>query len=277
MNTKPEAFFLYAETHLPDEQARSQTLTALQKCANGTFAATPSVATYVFRRSASATFVGQREHNGAVSLESTELYLTDAGFRDHILTDDFRAGLRMMYKEVKRLGANLFWIGATPPSDMLHNIYRSDPTARPVGGVVEKLFDRSIYENAKTEDIVLVSALFLVERGRGADAIDRVIATASVLQTVSFVAFFHPRAQDLLRFFFTAPVSDKQSAQAIADALAPISALASPQKLMGTCLTHRSRPDLATQLRTALQSDAGHWEVSHEGYSGYILHPAVEH
>jgi hypothetical protein len=276
MTIKHEGFFLYAETHLPHEQARGQTLAALQRCADGTFTATPSVATYIFRKSAAATLIGEREHNGALSLESTELYLTDAGFRDHILTDDFRAGLRMMYKEVKRLGARLFWIGATPPSDMLHNIYRSDPDARPLATVAEKLFDQSVYDSAKTEDVILASALCMVERGRGADAIDRVLAAASVLETISFVAFFHPRAQEVLRFFFTAPVSGAQTAKTIAEAIAPIVQIASPNSFLGTCQTHRSRPDLALQLRDALNQDGANWDVSHEGYSGYILHATVQ-
>ncbi|MEY2756628.1 MAG: hypothetical protein RIR33_406 [Pseudomonadota bacterium] len=275
MTTTPEGFFLYAETHLPHEEARSQTLVALQMCADGTAAVTPSVATYIFRRSAAATLIGERIHNGALSLESTELYLNEAGFRDHILTDDFRAGLRMMYKEVKRLGTRLFWIGATPPSDMLHNICRSDPDARPVAAVIEKLFDRTVYDAAKVEDVIIASALFPVDRGRAADVIDGVRQAASALKTISFAAFFHPIAQEFFRVFFVAPVSGDQTAEKIASAIAPINQVASPGLVLGTCQTHRSRPDLAARLRHSLNHDGANWEVSHEDYSGYILHPTV--
>jgi hypothetical protein len=275
MTTPHKGFFLYAETHLPHEQARTHTLAALQLCADGTAAATPSVATYVFRPSAAAALIGQRRHEGALSLESTELYLTDAGFRDHILTDNFRAGLRMMYKEVQRLGARLFWVGATPPSDMLHNIYRSDPEARPVATVVEKIFDEAVYNRANTEDVIIASVLCPVERGRGALAIDRVIEAEAALDTISFVAFFHPLAQEMLRFFFIAPLAGAQTPRRIAEVIAPFAEIAAPNRLIGSCQTHRQRPDLALQLREALARDGFDWDVSHEGYSGYILHPAV--
>ncbi|MBY0520530.1 MAG: hypothetical protein K2P79_08910, partial [Sphingomonas sp.] len=140
-----EAFFLYAETYLPNEQTRDETLAALQLCADGTARATPSVATYVFRPSALPAIIGERHYPGSIALESTELYLTNGGFRDHLATDEFRTGLRAMYKGTRRLGARLFWIGARPASDMLHNIFRSDPEARPIATVREKIFDADIY------------------------------------------------------------------------------------------------------------------------------------
>jgi len=270
----PEAFFIYAETHLPDEQARTTTLEALQSCADSTARVTPSVATYVFRRSALSEALGRKRFPGCVSLESTELYLTNAGFRDHILTDEFRSALRKMYKEAKRLETRLFWIGATPPSDMLHNIFKSDPQARPIATVHSTLFNADVYARTRNEDAIILSLLCPVERGQGARALDHVRAAAA-LDTISFVAFFHPLAPDLLRIFLVAPVTARQPASRFAEAFEPFAEVIGARRGIGACQTHRSRPDLAAELRQALHSATADWDVTHEHYSGYVSHPAV--
>lgn len=271
-----EAFFLYAETYLPSLQTRDETLAALQMCADGTGRVTPSVATYVFRPSALSAVIGDRLHPGSVALESTELYLTNAGFRDHLTTDEFRTGLRAMYKGTRRLGARLFWIGARPASDMLHNIFRSDPDARPIAPVRAKLFDAGVYAASDNRDVIILSMLCPVETGKGAVAIDLVDAIADRLTTISFVGFFHPLAPNLLRVFFVAPVSSTQAASDIADAVAPLASVAAPgARVLGTCQTHRDRGDLAADLSVALAATDVDWQVLSAGYSGYASHPSV--
>jgi len=271
-----EAFFLYAETYLPSEVTREETLAALQLCADGTARATPSVATYVFRPSALTAVVGERVYPGSVALESTELYLTNQGFRDHLTTEEFRTGLRAMYKGTRRLGARLFWIGARPASDMLHNIFRSDPEARPIATVREKIFDADVYGQTSNADVVIVSLLCPVEPGKGAVAIDLVDAMAAQLTTISFAAFFHPLAPDLMRVFFVAPVNDGQTAAQIAERVAPLAGIVAPSsRMLGTCQTHRDRADLAAALSAAFQATDADWQVMSGGYSGYISHPSI--
>ncbi|MBX9730430.1 MAG: hypothetical protein K2X59_03810 [Sphingomonas sp.] len=271
-----EAFFLYAETYLPNEVTREETLTALQLCADGTSRATPSVATYVFRPSALSAVIGERVYPGSVALESTELYLTNQGFRDHLTTDEFRTGLRAMYKGTRRLGARLFWIGARPASDMLHNIFRSDPEARPIATVREKLFDADVHAASDTRDVTILSILCPVESGKGAVAIDLVDAIAAQVTTISFVAFFHPLAPDLLRLFMIAPVNHAQPTRMIAESLAPLADLvAAPGRMLGTCQTHRDRADLAAELTAVLATTSADWHIMSAGYSGYISHPSV--
>ncbi|MBY0305534.1 MAG: hypothetical protein K2W86_10360 [Sphingomonas sp.] len=271
-----EAFFLYAETYLPSEVTRAETLAALQLCADGTSRATPSVATYVFRPSALSAVIGERLHPGSVALESTELYLTNQGFRDHLATDEFRTGLRAMYKGTRRLGARLFWIGARPASDILHNIFRSDPDARPIATVREKLFDADVHAASDNRDVAMVSVLCPVETGKGAVAIDLVDAIAAQLTVISFAAFFHPLAPDLLRLFMVLPINDAQPARMIAEGLAPLGDLVvAPGRMLGTCQTHRDRADLAGTLAAALAATNADWQVMLDGYSGYVSHPLV--
>ncbi|MBX9858112.1 MAG: hypothetical protein K2Y20_00790 [Sphingomonas sp.] len=271
-----EAFFLYAETYLPSEQTRQETLAALQLCADGTARATPSVATYVFRPSALSAVLGERVYPGSVALESTELYLTNQGFRDHLTTDEFRTGLRAMYKGTRRLGARLFWIGARPPSDMLHNIFRSDRDARPIATVREKLFDADVHAASDNRDVTIVSVLCPIESGKGAVAIDLVDAIADRLTVISFAAFFHPLAPDLLRVLMILPINDAQPASVIADSLAPLGDLvAAPGRMLGTCQTHRDRADLAETLAAAFATTNADWQVMSDGYSGYVSHPLV--
>lgn len=271
-----EAFFLYAETYLPSEKTREDTLAALQLCADGTSRLTPDVATYVFRPSKLAAMLGERVFPDSVSLESTELYLTHKGFRDHLTTDEFRSGLRSMYKGTRRLGARLFWIGAKPASDMMHNIFRSDPIARPIATIQQKLFDASVYQRTANRDVVILSLLCPVTSGQGAVAIDCVDAMAAALETISFVAFFHPLAPDLLRVFMTAPIDYTQSVDKIAEAVGTLAANTNPEgPLQGHCQTHRTRPDLAEQLRGSFSGQDADWEISSDGYSGYISHEAV--
>lgn len=271
-----EAFFLYAETYLPNEVTREETLAALQLCADGTARATPSVATYVFRPSALTEVIGERVYPGSVALESTELYLTNQGFRDHLTTDEFRTGLRAMYKGTRRLGARLFWIGARPASDMLHNIFRSDPKARPIATVREKLFDADVHAASDNRDVVIVSVLCPVESGKGAVAIDLVDAIAAQLTVISFAAFFHPLAPDLLRLFMIAPVNHAQPTRMIAESLAPLADLvAAPGRMLGTCQTHRDRAELAAELTAVLATTSADWHIMSAGYSGYISHPSV--
>ncbi|MEM8987408.1 MAG: hypothetical protein AAGC95_11870 [Pseudomonadota bacterium] len=271
-----EAFFLYAETYLPDEKSRGETLEALQLCANGTSRFAPSVATYVFRPSRLASTLGEGVYPGSVSIESTELYLTHQGFRDHLETDEFRTGLRAMYKSTRRLGARLFWIGAKPPSDMMHNIFRSDPEARPVSAVQHELFDETVYKTAANEDVIIVSLLCPVAKGRGADAIDFVDAMKERLRSISFVAFFHPLAQDLLRVFFVAPIDRRQSAAKIAECVKPLSTVSDGAgPMLGLCQVHRSRGDLAAVIRETFEGLNVDWDIMYKDYSGYVSHPNV--
>ncbi len=271
-----EAFFLYAETFLPDDGARTHTLRALQMCADGTSRFTPSVATYVFRRSKLSGVIADRCFPGSLALESTELYLTGQGFRDHITTDEFRAGLRSMYKETERLGAHLYWIGARPQSDMMHNIYRSDPEARPIATLCEKLFDPDVYKNTNHEDAAIVSLLCPVAKGQGANAIDVVDRIDSEFETISFIAFFHPRAQDLLRLFMVLPIGQTQSAQTLSAAVEPLNALSQPPgRVLGSCMVHRERQDLVEDLSAAFEGQGTDWEIRCDQYSGYVSHPQV--
>lgn len=269
-----EAFFLYAETYLPGEEARDATLTALQSCADGTSRATPSVATYVFRPSLHAQRIGEKLHPGSVALESTELYLTHQGFRDHLATDEFRAGLRAMYKGTRRLGARLFWIGPRPASDMMHNIYRSDPFARPVMPVREQLFDANAYAVARDEDVAIFSLARVVAAGEGASVIDAIDKIADSLETISFVAFFHPLAPELLRIFLVAAVDNRQPGPRFGEAFAALCAADDDETLKGAIQVYCGRADLAQALRDVFP-DRQNWTISSGGYSGYISHPAV--
>lgn len=269
-----EAFFLYAETYLPSEEARDATLAALQSCADGTVRSTPSVATYVFRPSPNAERIGQKLYPGSVALESTELYLTHQGFRDHLNTDEFRAGLRAMYKGTRRLGARLFWIGPRPASDMMHNIYRSDPFARPVMPIRERLFDANAYTHARHEDVAIFSLTRFVAESEGADLMDSIDKIAESLETISFVAFFHPLAPELLRLFLVAAVNEVQTPRLFANAFALLAATDDPDALTGMVQVHRDRPDLAEALKQVLL-DSKRWKITSDAYSGYISHPAV--
>jgi hypothetical protein len=269
-----EAFFLYAETYLPSEEAREATLTALQSCADGTSRATPSVATYVFRPSPHAERIGARLYPGSVAVESTELYLTHKGFRDHLATEEFRSGLRAMYKGTRRLGARLFWIGARPASDMMHNIYRSDPLARPVMPVRERLFDAGAYMNARHEDVAICSLSRVVAPGEGVSVMDAVDRISQSLETISFVAFFHPLAPELLRLFLIAAVDGPQTPALFGEAFAHLTAADDNEPLAGMIQVHRDRADLAQALRHAFP-DERNWAIQSGGYSGYISHPVV--
>lgn len=272
----PEAFFLYAETFLPDAAARDDTLRALEQCATGTWRETPGVATYVFRPSGPAEVIGQRLHPGSLALESTELYLTHDSFRRHLTTEEFRSGLRAMYKGTRRLGARIFWIGARPPADIVHKIFRSDPEARPIAPIALRLFDPAVFERAAHEDVVVASLLCPVAGGGGAAAIDAVDALAADLRTISLAAFFHPLAPGLLRLFMVLPVDAGQPAPRMASALRALAEAAGPQtRASGVCLTHRSRADLAGALRAALDEAQPGWDVRCGGYSGYAIHPAA--
>lgn len=266
------AFYLYAETFLPDIAARDATLAALQACADGTCSATPSVATYIFRPSPLAQLTGDRLYPGSVALESTELYLTESGFRGHLTTEDFRFGLRTMYREISRLGARIFWIGARPSPDILRNIFKSDPNARPVMPVRQQLFDAEIHAESRPEDVAIFSLAVPLSPGQGPAAIEAVDAASDGLRTISLVAFFHPLMPEQLRLFWTAPVNEEQPAERIA---AQLVALASAgDGLIGHAQVHRDRPGLAAALDEAL-SACGEWQVSNAGYSGYMIHPVV--
>jgi hypothetical protein len=265
-------FYLYAETFLPDEAARAANLDALQMCADGTASVTPSVSTYVFRPSPLAQLTGDRLHPGCRAIESTELYLTPQGFRGHIETDLFRQGLRKMYREIDRLGARIFWIGARPEPDMLRNIYRSDPEARPVMPVREQLFDAQVHAGCRVEDAVIFSLGMILAPGQGAAAIEAIDALADGMRAISLVAFFHPLDPGLLRLFWLAPVDAAQPPARIAALVAPLAATC--ERLIGHAQVHRDRPDLAAALETAL-AGCGEWQAASSGYSGYPLHPAV--
>lgn len=269
-----EAFFLYAETYLPHEEAREATLQALQSCADGTDRATPSVATYVFRPSAHAARIGERLHPGSISLESTELYLTHQGFRDHLATDEFRAGLRAMYKGTRRLGARLFWIGPRPASDMMHNIYRSDPLARPVLPVRELVFDSLAYGRARNQDVAIFSLTRVVQSGAGADVMDIVDAIAESLKPISLVAFFHPLAPELLRMIVVSAVDQHQPAEVYREAFAKLNPPEDEEPLAGMIHVHRERADLAGELRLAFP-DERNWIIESGGYSGFASQPAA--
>lgn len=269
-----EAFFLYAETYLPHEDARAATLAALQSCADGTGRATPSVATYVFRPSAHAARIGEQVYPGSVALESTELYLTHKGFRDHLATDEFGAGLRAMYKGTRRLGARLFWIGPRPASDMMHNIFRSDPSARPVLPVRECIFDAAAYGRVRNEDVAIFSLTRVVEAGAGAEVMDAIDAIAASLRPISLVAFFHPLAPELLRLIVISAVDQDQPAELYRDAFARLNPAAEGEPLAGMIHVHRQRDDLAQALRQTFP-DEQHWDIRSSGYSGYVSHPAA--
>lgn len=269
-----QSFFLYAETYLPDEKAQTETLAALQLCADGTGRETPGVATYVFRPSKLAGVTGEMRHPGSFALESTELYLTHQSFRDHLTTAEFRTGLRTMYKGTKRLGARLFWIGARPASDMLHNIFRSDPEARPIATISEKLFDEAVHRRTRNEDVAIVSVLCPLVKGSGAVAIDAVEAVAGTLDSISLVAFFHPLASEILRMFLVIPISNEQSTAKVAEVLKPLTVIVDPtRRMLVNCQTHRSREDLAAELRTSLAGSDVDFEVTCGAYSGYVSHP----
>jgi hypothetical protein len=266
-----EAFVLYAETYLPDAASQTATLDALALCAEGTARATPSVAVYAFRRSPLAQLIGDDLFPGSLALESTEIYLTRQGFRGHIETPEFRSGLRAMYKGTRRLGARIFWIGVRPESDMLHNIIRSDPEARPIAPVRASLFDAEVHAAARARDVAILSIGVTVEPGGGARAIDAVDAVADALRTISFVAFFHPLRPALLRLTIVLPIDADQPAGTVAGALAP---LVDVGALLGHGQVSQGRAPLAADLAAALAS-TGTWTVVSEGYAGYPLHPAV--
>lgn len=277
MNTHvPEAFFLYAETYLPDASSGHATLAALASCAAGTERTTPSVATYVFRPSALSSHVGEERFPGAFALESTELYLTHRGFRDHLQTEEFRTGLRTMYKQVTRLGARIFWIGARPPSDMLHNIFRSDPLARPAAAVVEKLFDETVYRSAPHQDHAIFSLLVTTASASGAKAIDTIETLAASLRTVSLVAFFHPLALDVLRLFFVAPIDDAQPADGVVSALAPFAQLSRDgERPIVSANLHAARADSVAPIARHFQRLGFVSEVGSDNHRGYIVHPNI--
>lgn len=268
-----EAFFLYAETYLPDNAKLEATLDALSLCAIGTARATPSVATYVFRPSALTTVTGQSLFPGCVALESTELYLTHEGFRSHLDTSEFRTGLRRLYQDIGRLGVRIFWIGARPPADMLRNIHRSDPQARPVGAVTRKLFDAETYKGAQPDEMVIASLQCALKPGTGARASELVDAFDKALSTVSLVAFYHPFAPDLLRLFAVLPLRGDQPPESLAAHLAAFAEVAA-EPLLGAVQGPRERPELCSALQAALQG-AGTWKVSCDRYAGYISHPSV--
>jgi hypothetical protein len=277
MNTHAsEAFFLYAETYLPDALNGHATLAALASCATGTERATPSVATYVFRPSALSAHVGKERFPGAFALESTELYLTHRAFRDHLETEEFRTGLRAMYKQVARLGARIFWIGARPPSDMLHNIFRSDPLARPAATVVERLFDEAVYRSAPHRNHAIFSLLVTTASGSGAKAVDMIETLAASLRTVSLVAFFHPLALDMLRLFFVAPIDDAQPADMVVSALAPFAQLCRDgQRPMASVNLHAARADSVAPIAQHFHRLGFVSEVSSDNHRGYIVHPNI--
>jgi hypothetical protein len=271
-----EAFFLYAETYLPDATTRAETLSALAQCAAGTARATPQVATYVFRPSQLAGVIAQSLYPGSLALESTELYLTHEAFRHHLTTDEFRAGLRAMYKGTRRLGARIFWIGPRPPADIVNNIFRSDPQARPIAPIVSRIFNATAFVRASNEDLAIVSVLCPVASGRGAAAIEAVDIIDASLESISMVAFFHPLATDLLRIFLILPIDGKQPAQLVAQALQLLSPVTDPdRRMMGLCQTHRTRVDLAAQLRESLADPAIDWEIRCDGYAGHVSHPGA--
>jgi hypothetical protein len=267
-----DAFFLYAETFLPDPATRDATLAALQTCADGTRAATPSVATYVFRPSPLAQLTGDRLYPGCFALESTELYLTESGFREHLTTEAFRLGLRTMYREVARLGARIFWIGARPSADILRNIFKSDANARPVMPLLQRLFDAEVHASSRPEDVAIFSLGMQLGPGQCPAAIEAVDHLAGGMRAISIVAFFHPLMPELLRLFWVAPVDAAQSAERIAAQLAPLASAGAV--VIGHAQVHRDRRDIATALEAAL-AGCGQWSVSTAGYSGYPLHPAV--
>ncbi len=267
----PDAFFLYAETYLPHDAARSDTLNALKRCAEGTARETPDVVTYFFRPSPLTEMIGRRTHPQCVALESTELYLTPAGFREHLTTPEFREGLRAMYRGTRRLGARIFWIGATPASDMMHNIFRSDPQARPIAAVVASLFNPGVAASAPAEDAVLVSMAAEVASGDGARAIDTVRALHRTLTASSFVAFFHPLAPEMMRIFFVAPLTARQPPTRLGEDLAALGAPDSGMtQVRGVVSGARARQDLAAAVAAA----PGVWTLTGPQCAGHVLHPA---
>ncbi len=272
-----QGFFLYAETYLPNEQCRDETLEALASCADGTIGATPGVGTYVFRPSLNAEIIGQRLHPGCVCLESTELYLTHAGFRDHLETPEFRSGLRAMYKGTTRLGARLFWCGEQPPSDMLHNIFRSDPEARPLAPLALTVFDREVYDQTENHDTAIVSLSVPIEQGAGARAIDAVQALRADVRHISLFAFFHPLDTDLLRLTVVLPLAanDTRQHECLSQALSAIAETREEGGVAtGVVCLHDQSPASEEILKSAFSS-CYNWSIRRGEHTGYISHPEV--
>lgn len=268
-----EAFFLYAETFVPDESARTGQLDALARCAESTLRVAPSVATYAFRRSRLAALAGERRFPGSLALESTELYLTPSGFRDHLATDEFRSALRTMYREISRLGVSIRWIGARPPADAVRNIFRSDPEARPLATLRVTMYDAR-RAAAATSGAALVSVACPLPPGGGAAAVEAVDALAERLRAISFVAFFHPEVPRLLRVFATVPLDPKDDGRAVAAAFADLDAVTDPAaRTLGNCLVPRGDARSTAAMREAFARSRGDWDVADDGYSGYVLHP----
>lgn len=271
-----EAFLLYAELYLPEEAKRQDTLNALALCAAGTERETPGVATYLFRPSPLATLTGQQVRPGCVAVESTELYLTYDAFRRHATTPEFRAGVDRLFHGIDRMGIRVFWIGKRPPAEILRQIHHSDPQARPAGVITKKLFDVGVYSGANPEDIVMISVLCPLARGLGARATELVDSFDDGIDTVSLVAFFHPYAQHILRFFAVLPLRDPRAAEELAERLQAFNeVVADGSEVLVLAQTARQSPQLREQLQRIFERTGPGWTVSCEEYSGYICHAHV--
>lgn len=270
-----EPFLLYAETFFADVTTLQSNLDALQRCVDGTSRTTPSVATYLFRPSRAATLAGQSPFPGCVAIESTELYLTDRGFHEHLQSDEFRAGLRKMYREIPRLGLRIFWIGERPTADALAKIHRSDPDARPVAALRIKLFDAEVHRSVDAADLVLASVSVMIEDAAGAAAVEHVDRLYGGLRTVTFVAFFHPYDPRRLRVLLVTPVHAAQPVAHVAEALRSFASIAAPSRsLIGDIRLHASRSTIVSGLDASL-SGTGDWTVDAHGYRGYVGRPDV--
>lgn len=272
-----EAFFLYAETYLPDETCCADTLLALESCAEGTFRETPGVGTYVFRRSANVALIGEMLFPGSVSLESNELYLTHAAFRDHLVTPEFRAGLRQMYKGTRRLGARLFWCGNQPPSDMLHNIFKSDPMARPLAPIALTLFNDRVYANSDNRDVAIMSVAIPLASGSGARIADAVDQFAKSVRHISLLGFFHPLDLNLLRLTAIMPLGATDDAQreSLANCLGGMVETAGEAgSALGSIRLHKNASISDRSLEELLPRQI-RWSLERGTHSGYVSHPRV--
>jgi hypothetical protein len=155
---------------------------------------------------------------------------------------------------------------------MLHNIFRSDPEARPIAPVAAELFNPDIAASAAAGDAIMVSLAAEVARGDGARAIDAAVALQRGVACSSYVAFFHPLAPQTLRIFFVAPVTPSQTAHGIADKLAALSA---PDSGVTAVRGHAAGASARADLQSAFAAAPGAWTLVGSERAGHILHPTA--